>query len=403
MENRRVLYAEANYGEEEIEAVVEVLRTQRHCLVTNKNVEEFENRVASIFGKKYGLMVNSGSSANLIAILSLGLPKGAEVITPALTFSTTIAPLVQCGLVPVFTDAEMGNLQANLDEVENAITDKTAAIMIPNLIGNIPDWKRLGALAEKHNLALIEDSCDTIGYKYEGEYGNHYSHVTTSSFYASHIITGAGTGGIVCFDDEKIFMKAKSLRSWGRRSSQYGETEEIERRLSCSLDGFDYDDKYVFDDIGYNFIPSEISAAFALQQFKKLDHNISIRQDNFAHLKEFFSRHQGVVSTFGVSGDVEVNWLAFPICLKGKLEGKRKQLQQYLEENGIQTRTIFTGNITKHPLMDNQAYKKVDSSFKVVDYIMRNGILLGSHNSLTFEDLDYVAHYFEKFVESISD
>jgi len=403
MEKRRVLYAEANYGEEEIEAVVNVLRTQRHCLVTNKNVEEFENKVAAIFGKKYGLMVNSGSSANLIGIMSLELPAGGEVITPALTFSTTVAPLVQCGLVPVFTDANMDNLQANLDEVEDAITDKTVAIMIPNLIGNIPDWKRLGRLAEKHNLALIEDSCDTIGYKYEGKYGNHYSHVTTSSFYASHIITGAGTGGIVCFDDKKAFMKARSLRSWGRRSSQYGETEEIERRLACSLDGFDYDDKYVFDDIGYNFIPSEISAAFALQQLNKLEKNISIRQDNFAHLKNFFSGHQDVVSTFSASGDVDVNWLAFPLCLKGKMEGQRKALQQYLEENGIQTRTIFTGNITKHPLMENQKYKKANSTFKVVDYIMRNGLLLGSHNSLTFDDLDYVAYYFEKFVRETSE
>jgi len=402
MKNRRVLYAEANYGEEEIAAVVNVLRTQRHCLVTNKNVEEFENKVATIFGKKYGLMVNSGSSANLIALLSLDLPKGREVITPALTFSTTVSPLIQSGLVPVFVDANMDNLQANLDEVENAITDKTVAIMIPNLIGNIPDWKRLGDLAQKHDLALIEDSCDTIGYKYEGEYGNRNSHVVTSSFYASHIITGAGTGGIVCFDDEKTFMRAKSLRSWGRRSSQYGETEEIERRLNCSLDGFDYDDKYVFDDIGYNFIPSEISAAFALEQFSKLEENISIRQNNFAHLKEYFSRHRDVVSTFSASGDVDVNWLAFPLCLKGKMEGKRKDLQQYLEENGIQTRTIFTGNITKHPLMENQRYEKVKSTFEVVDYIMKNGLLLGCHNSLTFDDLDYIAHHFEKFIQTIS-
>jgi len=401
MELRRVFYAEANYGQEEIDAVVEVLQTQRHSMVTSKNVDAFEKRTAEIFGKKYGLMVNSGSSANLVAIQSLELPKGGEVITPALTFSTTISPIVQSGLVPVFTDSVIDNLQVNIDEVEASITDKTVAFMIPNLIGNIPDWARLREIADKHDLILIEDSCDTIGYKIDGEYGNKYSDVTTSSFYASHIITGAGTGGIVCYNNLDLLQKAKSLRSWGRRSSQYGETEEIERRLDCSLDGFDYDDKYVFDDMGYNFIPSEISAAFALKQFDKLEQNICIRQRNFDFMKEAFSKHNDKVITFNTLPNIDITWLAFPIVLTGVLEGKRKKLQQYMEDHGIQTRTIFTGNVTRHPMMDNQKYNRAASDFSVVDQVMANGMLLGCHNSLEIDDLAYMVHYFEKFIKTL--
>lgn len=399
MDHRRVLYAEANYGQEEIDAVVEVLENQRHALVTSKNVDAFEKRCADIFNKKYGLMVNSGSSANLIAILALDMPKGGEVITPALTFSTTVAPLVQCGLVPVFTDSEMDNLQININEVEKSITDKTVAIMVPNLIGNIPDWERLSKIAKKHNLLLIEDSCDTIGYKIDGELGNKYSDVTTSSFYASHIITGAGTGGIVCFNDEVQYNRAKSFRSWGRRSSQYGETEEINRRLDCSIDGFDYDDKYVFDDLGYNLVPSEISAAFALKQFDKLEKNIGIRQKNFSHMKKLFLKHKNNVITFNTLPNIDICWLAFPICLTGSLEGKRKELQQYLEENGIQTRTLFTGNVLRHPMMKDANHVSSNSNFAIADQIMKNGMLLGCHNSLVEDDLNYIAYYFEQFLE----
>jgi CDP-4-dehydro-6-deoxyglucose reductase, E1 len=401
MEYRRVFYAEANYGQEEIDAVVEVLQTQRHSMVTGKNVDLFEKRTAEIFGKKYGLMVNSGSSANLVAIQSLELPEGGEVITPALTFSTTISPIVQSGLVPVFTDSMIDNLQVNIDEVEASITDKTVAFMIPNLIGNIPDWARLREIADKHNLFLIEDSADTIGYKIDGEFGNKYSDITTSSFYASHIITGAGTGGIVCYNNLDLLQKGRSLRSWGRRSSQYGETEEIERRLDCSLDGFDYDDKYVFDDIGYNFIPSEISAAFALKQFDKLEKNISIRQRNFDYMKEAFSKHNDKVITFNSLPNIDITWLAFPIVLTGLLAGKRKKLQQYMEGHGIQTRTIFTGNITRHPMMDDQKYTRATSDFSIVDQVMANGILLGCHNSLEIDDLAYMIHYFEKFLKTL--
>ena len=400
-ETKSVLYAEASYGEEEINAAINVLRNQKHNLVTSHNVEEFEKQVSNIFNKKYGLMVNSGSSANLIAIESLSLPKGGEVITPTLTFSTTVAPIVQSNLIPVFVDAELSTLQIDLNLIEQCISEKTVAIMVPNLIGNLPDWVKLKQIADKNNLVLIEDSADTIGYKYHGSFGNEHTDIVTTSFYASHIITGAGVGGMVCFNDEETFNKAKSLRSWGRRSSQYGETEDISRRLKASIEDFDYDDKYIFDDLGYNCIPSEVSAAFALEQFKKLETNIQTRRRNFNYFKEKLSDHAEEFLTFYDNSDVECNWLAFPICLQGKLEGKRKDLQFFMEGNGIQTRTIFTGNITRHPIMEGISYRNGSESYPVADRIMKNGLLLGCHNSLELDDIDYMSEHLISFLGKI--
>lgn len=400
METRRVFYAEANYGQEEIDAVVDVLENQRHALVTGVKCAELERIVAKEYNKKFGLMSNSGSSANLLAVLAANLQKGSEVITPALTFSTTVAPLIQSDLVAVFVDIELETLQASLGEIEGAINENTSAIMIPNLIGNMIDWEALSSIAKNNKLLLIEDSADTIGYKFKGKKGNPYSDITTTSFYASHIITGAGTGGMTCFNDEDMLNKAKSLRSWGRRSSQYGETEDIDRRLSVQLDGINYDDKYIFDDIGYNLIPSELSAAFALVQYKKLEDNISIRKRNFQYMENFFSQYTGIFHTFSSEPKAEINWLAFPFLLKGKLEGKRRDFQIFLEKRGIQTRTIFTGNITKQPIMDGQKYGKSKSDFSVANNVMRNGVLLGCHNGLVIDDLEYVTKIISEFIKN---
>jgi CDP-4-dehydro-6-deoxyglucose reductase, E1 len=400
MKARRVFYAEANYGKDEIDAVVNVLENQRHALVAGKKCSELEKLVSKEYDKNFGLMSNSGSSANLLAIQAAQLKKGSEVITPALTFSTTVAPLIQSGLVPVFVDIEIETLQASLSEVEGAINNKTSAIMIPNLIGNMIDWEELNRIAKKHKLLLIEDSADTIGYKFNGNKGNPYSDIVTTSFYASHIITGAGTGGMTCFNDEKMLNKAKSLRSWGRRSSQYGETEDINRRLSVQLSGFDYDDKYIFDDIGYNLVPSEISAAFALVQYKKLENNISIRKKNFKYMANFLSQYSDLFQLFAPEPKAEINWLAFPFLLKGKLEGKRKDFQTFLEERGVQTRTIFTGNILKQPIMEGLNYKMHSTNFSVSNHVMKNGVLLGCHNGLKLADLEYVSKIIMDFVES---
>ena len=201
---KKVYYGKAVYDNKEINAVIKVLRNNSLSLVDGSKVKLLEKKVSSLFGKKYGLMVNSGSSANLLAIASLNLKKKSEIITPNLTFSTTVAPIYQLGLIPHFIGVEKNKFLADTSHIEKCINSKTVAIMIPNLLGNIADWKKINSIAKKYQLRVIEDSADTIGYTIDKKNTGIYSDIVTNSFYASHIINGAGTGGIVCFNNSTI-------------------------------------------------------------------------------------------------------------------------------------------------------------------------------------------------------
>jgi len=383
----RVFYAEANYGDDEINAAVRILKEERLALMCGKNVSKLENKVAKLFRKDFGLMTNSGSSANLLGVKGLNLPNGSKVITPSLTFSTTVAPLVQSNLVPFFIDVDHDTLQLDTKILKDLDLTNVSAICVPNLIGNVADWEKIYNFAKENNLKVIEDSADTIGYGYKTDLED-WSDVTTTSFYASHVITGAGFGGMTTFKDKENYDLAKSLRGWGRRSSLYGETEDYERRFNCTIDGFDYDDKYVFDDLGYNFLPSEISAAFALVQVENLEANIKNRADNFEYIKNAIEDNPNL-RTFNIYENVYTGWLAFPLMLTNKLENKRKKFQIFLEENGVQTRTIFTGNILRQPVAKKFKWDS-HGTFDASDSIMKNGILLGCHNQMTKEKLDYM-------------
>tara|TARA_B100000900_G_C20599824_1_gene725025 strand:- start:3950 stop:5152 length:1203 start_codon:yes stop_codon:yes gene_type:complete len=385
--NMRVFYAEANYGKDEIDAAIKILQEERLALMCGKNVSKLEERVAKIFNQRFGLMTNSGSSANLLAIKSLNLKKSSKVITPALTFSTTVAPLVQSDLIPLFVDVEFDTLQIDVAILKEVDLENVSAICVPNLIGNIANWEEISNFAKKNNLMVIEDSADTIGYEYKSEL-DQWANVTTTSFYASHVITGAGFGGMATFKDQKNYDLAKSLRGWGRRSSLYGETEDYNRRFDCQIGGIDYDDKYVFDDLGYNFLPSEISAAFGLVQLDNLEKNVKNRWENFNTLKSTLSVSKNF-KTFRSYENVYTGWLAFPLLLSEKLKGKRKEFQIYLEKSGVQTRTIFTGNILRQPVAKKFTWDSY-GSFEISDEIMQNGILLGCHNQMTREKIDYM-------------
>ena len=227
----KVLYAEASYSEEEINSVLEVLKNNRLSLMGGGKVRELENKIASLYNKNYGLMVNSGSSANLIAMLSLQLKEGSKVITPSLTFSTTVSPIVQSKLIPYFVDVEKETLQINVKRLKEIDLADVSAILVPNLIGNIANWEEIYNFAQENNLKVIEDSADTIGYEYETSLKN-WSDITTTSFYASHVITGAGFGGMTTYKDFNNYELGLSLRGWGRRSCLYGETEDFERRFN---------------------------------------------------------------------------------------------------------------------------------------------------------------------------
>ena len=237
---KKIYYGRAVYDNKEIKAVLNVLKNKSLTLIDGENVKKLEKNVSKMFGKKYGLMVNSGSSANLLGLSSFNFKKGSEVITPNLTFSTTVAPIYQLGLIPHFIGVEKNKFVADTLQIEKCINKKTVAIMIPNLLGNIADWKNINSIAKRYKLKVIEDSADTIGYTVNKKNTGKYSDVTTNSFYASHIINGAGTGGIVCFNDYKLYEKAKLLRGWGRSSATFNESESPEKRFNVKVSGIDY-------------------------------------------------------------------------------------------------------------------------------------------------------------------
>ena len=396
---KKIYYGKAVYDSKEINAVLRVLKNDSLSLIDGKKVKELEKTVSKIFGKKYGLMVNSGSSANLLALSSFKFKKGSEVITPNLTFSTTVAPIYQLGLIPHFIGVEKNKFLADPEQIEKCINKKTVALMIPNLLGNIADWKKINNIAKKYKLKVIEDSADTIGYTVNGKNLGKFSDIATNSFYASHIINGAGTGGIVCFNDFNLYQRAKLLRGWGRSSATFNESENANKRFNVKISGIDYDAKYIFSELGYNFLPSEISAAFALEQIKKLKNNIYIRNKNFEYLKNFFKRYENFFKLPEQNIGVNTPWLAFPLVIKKNGIFNRKKMQIFFEKHNIQTRTIFTGNILKQPVMRNRIYKKHKNCNEIANDVMKNGILLGCHQGLKKSELDYICTTFKKFIK----
>jgi CDP-6-deoxy-D-xylo-4-hexulose-3-dehydrase len=254
----RIFYSSSVHDEREIEAVVEVLRSGPQGLWPGRRVTAMEREVAALFGKAHGVMCNSGSSALYLALELLDLPKGAEVVTCALTFSTDVAPIVRGGWTPAFVDVEPGTYCVDVDAIEEMITDRTAAILVPNLIGNAPDWDRIRQIADAHGLPVIEDSCDTLGARLRGRPTGERSTISVTSFANSHIITCAGNGGMVLTDDSTRRDRAVMLRRWGRRSElHFFGSKKRQHDFWEDLDGVHYDNQFIFDELAWNFEPSE--------------------------------------------------------------------------------------------------------------------------------------------------
>lgn len=396
---RRVLYAEAVYGQEEIDAVLNVLKNCPHQLMTGPSVLEFEGRIAALFGKKYGIMTNSGSSANTLAFAALNLPPRSEVITPTCTFSTTVAPLLQQGLVPAFVDIELDTFQIDPKKIEEVITPYTRAMMIPNLIGNVADWPHLRHIADEHKLFIIEDSADTIGSLINGKPTGQLTDISTTSFYASHVMTCCGFGGMVCFNQNRLAKQALLFRGWGRSSSLTGESEKIEDRFATTIDGIGYDSKFLFEGIGYNFLPSEIGAAFGLVQLNKLESYIDIRIRNFGILYSYFKRYEDWFVLPRQTANTRTAWLAVPLVVRDSAPFKRRDLQKYFESTGIQTRPVFAGNILRHPGFSNIKRKESPHGYPNSELVMRGGILLGCHQGMDASQTDYICDMFTSFAE----
>lgn len=393
----RVSYAKAVHGEEEKERMLRVL--DEHRTIMGKETEEFENRSAKAFGKKYGILVNSGSSANTLAIELINLPKGSEVITPLLTFSTTVAPLVRAGLIPVFADVEPGTYNIDINQVEGLITKKTKALMIPLLLGNLPDIQKLSRIAKKNKLFFIEDSCDTFGATFNGNPSGTYSDISVTSFYGSHIITAGGGGGMIMVNDIKWRDRARVLRGWGRSSSLFSESEAVEDRFKAKIDGIQYDAKFIFDEVGYNFLHPEIGAAFGNAQLDKINKFKKTREHAFSVLLKYFKQYDKFFTLPFQDTRVRTQWLAFPLTLKRGTPFTRLSLVKYLEENNIQTRPIFTGNILRQPAFKNIKYKMHKNASRVTEEVMKGGLLIGCHHGLDNKHLDRMKEVFTSFLQ----
>jgi CDP-4-dehydro-6-deoxyglucose reductase, E1 len=391
----RVPYGMTVHGEEEIAAVVNVLRTSTQM---GYHVREMENRVAALFDKPHGIMLNSGSSANYLGVELMNLPEGSEVITPALTFSTTVAPQVRNKLIPAFVDVEEGTYNLDADKVEEMITPKTKAMMIPNLIGNMPDWAKLRAIADKHNLIVFEDSADTLGGTINGKSTGSFTDMSITSFYGSHVINCAGNGGMLCVRENEHFERGKLLRSWGRSSSLFIESEAIENRFNVEVDGIPYDSKFIFAEPGYNLEPSEMGAAFGLVQLNKLDHNISERERNFEEMSTFFKQYEEWFVLPKQLPNSRTGWLSMALTIKETAPFKRPEMQIFLEKRNIQTRTVFTGNILRQPGFKHVTRKEAANGYPESDKVMRGGMLLACHHGLTRPMIDHVKEQVTNFL-----
>ena len=384
----KISYGKNVYDNKEINAVIKTLKKTTQM---GESVSAFEKKVSKIFSKKYGLMVNSGSSALILALKVMNFKKASEIIAPSLNFGTAVSSIMLNNLNPILVDCKIDTLQIDPNKIEKKISKKTKAILVPNLIGNIPDWKKIRKIANKYKLMIIEDSADTLGGMVDGKSTGIYSDISITSFYGSHIISCAGNGGMFLTNNKDFFSRAKVLRSWGRMSTLIKDSENINRRLNIKLKGFDYDRKFVFSEVGYNFEPSEIGASFGLVQLKKFKHFSNVRNRNFKLHYDFFKKLKNYFIVPKIEKNVKTNFLAYPIILKNNVNFSRKKFQIYLEKNNIQTRPIFSGNILRHPAFRNLISSKNKlNSFKNSDYIMKNGLLIGCHQGLSMKNISYI-------------
>jgi CDP-6-deoxy-D-xylo-4-hexulose-3-dehydrase len=392
----KVAYAKTVYGQKEIDAVVKCLNESTQM---GKYASQFEARIAALFAKEHGLFVNSGSSALYIGMEAMGLKPGGEVITPALTFSTTVGCIVKSGLVPVFVDVGVSDYCIDVSHIEEMVTDKTVAIVAPNLLGNLCEWDKIADIAKRHNLKVIEDSADTLGATLHGKSSGYWSDWSITSFYGSHIINCAGNGGMLCLNDPDQLREAKLLRSWGRSSSIFDEkSEAIENRFNVDVDGIEYDAKFIFERIGYNLEGSEIGAAFGLAQLEDLEQNIRTREANYARQTRFFQQYEEFFVLPQQTEGTRTAWLAYPVIIRPDAPFKRREFQIALEKQGIQTRTVFSGNITRQPGYRNLPMRISPRGLTNADNIMRGGVLLACHHGLTEEMFTYMHGHMEEFL-----
>jgi len=348
-------------------------------------------------------MVNSGSSALTLALHLADLPEGSEVITPALTFSTDISAIYQLGCTPVFVDSGLTDYQIDVDQIEAAIGDKTKAVLIPDLVGGICDWDKVRGIADKHDLFVIHDSADTLGGTLRGKKTATRADISITSFSIYHIITALGNGGMVFFDDTELLDRALMLRNWGRSSEKWmhgTKVAESDGRFLEDLDGVEYDSLFVFEELGYGFIPNECGAAFGLAQMDKIQKLWGLREERFNWHGEFLQMHTDKFLLPTIVNETETTWLCYPIQVRPETGWSRRKLQVHLEDSGIMSRVIFTGNATRHPMLKDKEYRVHPNGLPNCDQIMENGIMLPCHPTMTYEDCLYLYQVISEFIDA---
>jgi CDP-6-deoxy-D-xylo-4-hexulose-3-dehydrase len=375
-------------------------------LTAGRFTTEFQRALARYVGVRSASFVNSGSSANLVALSALTSPKlgdqalkkGDEVVTVATGFPTTLNPILQNGLIPVFADVEIGTYDAVGEQLEAAIGPKTRAIMMAHTLGNPFDLDLVTRLCKEHDLLLVEDSCDALGSTYDGKKVGSFGDTATVSFYPAHHIT-TGEGGAVFSKSPLVTRQVESFRDWGRDC--YCETgcdntcgKRFEWQLGELPEGYDH--KYIYSHIGYNLKATDMQAALGLSQLKKLDHFVARRKENFAHLAARFAGVEGLILPVATPKS-DPAWFGFPITLADDLAIDREDLMRFLEVRKIGTRLIFAGNMLRQPAYRDIEHRVV-SDLANSDTVMTRSFWIGTYPGLTADMLDYMADSIIDFI-----
>ena len=380
-------------------------------LTTGRFAEQFEKQFARLFARRFSVLVNSGSSANLLALSALTSPKlgdrrlvpGNEVITVAAGFPTTVNPIVQCGLVPVFVDITVPAYNIDVRQLEAARSDRTRAVMIAHTLGNPFDLAAVKSFTDRHGLWLIEDCCDAVGSTYDGKLVGTFGDLATTSFYPAHHIT-MGEGGAVLGDSPLLKTIEESFREWGRDCwCDPGKANTCGKRFDWCLGGLPrgYDHKYTYSHIGYNLKATDMQAAVGVVQLQKLPEFIQARKRSFTVLKSGLCDLEEFFVLPEATPNSDPSWFGFPLLVRPNAPFSRAEVLAFLEERKIASRALFGGNLTRQPAYQNVQYRVV-GDLRNSDLIMNNLFWIGVYPGLTAEMLNYVIDSFHAFTSSLS-
>lgn len=403
----KVNYAGRVFDENELVNLVE--SSLDFWLTEGRFSEEFSEKIADFLGVSNVILVNSGSSANLLAFSALTSEKlgdrrilpGDEIITLAAGFPSTVTPIIQKQCIPVFVDVDIPTYNIDVEMMQKAVSHKTRGIMLAHTLGNPFNIAAVLELSKKHNLWVIEDNCDAFGSKYNGKFTGTFGHISTISFYPAHHIT-TGEGGAVCANDKQLAKIIKSFRDWGRDCyCAGGENNTCGKRFSQQFGTlpYGYDHKYVYSEIGYNLKMTDMQAAVGAAQMDKLPEFCDKRKTNFKKLSRIFTNYADYFILPRATDGADPAWFSFIVTLKDNAPFRRDDLTKYLNDNLIETRNLFTGNMVKQPAFIGKNYRISDHLINT-DYIMNNTFFLGTYPGNTDEKLDYIESILDLYIKN---